>query len=227
MTKLAVTLVTILVLQMFTACSSAPRFTQEEWQEKMKNPNEGVYTTKRIKHSDKNMRIMVAPSKAVGPANIQEIQTLLVSQDKWSVVDRNLGFKAVVSEQNLQHLDMNERMDDKQKWAHWGKLYGVGAIIVPFGHCENATEEGFFGHHRKDKIWCDASLTMIDANTGEVIVAVSREMKIAPGRVGNWEPLISELADKYPSDFTPEQKYQNVIDYENESVRNANKKKFE
>ena len=84
-------------------------------------------TTPRDKWSDKNLRVMIDPD-SVDAKDYVRIQQAFFKSDKFFVVDRNKGFKAVKKEQNRLHREEVDRYEDREKWAHWGKLYGVCGI---------------------------------------------------------------------------------------------------
>ncbi|MGE0634516.1 MAG: hypothetical protein AB7O96_19020, partial [Pseudobdellovibrionaceae bacterium] len=52
---------------------------------------------KRTKFSDKNMRLMIDPA-SITPENYARLQTALVSQDMWVVLDRAAGLEAIKKE---------------------------------------------------------------------------------------------------------------------------------
>ena len=99
------------------------------------------------------------------------IQQALVDSGKWFVVDRSSGFKAIKSEQQRLHRDEADRYEDREKWAHWGKMYGVGGIVVAQAQCKK--EQGWLLGR-----WyqvCRQFLSIVDANTGEVITAIQND----------------------------------------------------
>src|SRR5665647_827111 len=99
----------------------------------------------RTKWTDKSMRVMIDPD-SIDEENYVQIQSALVRSGKFTVVDRARGMQAAEKEQERLHRNNSDRFEDKEKWAHWGKMYGVGSIIVPHVQC---TKENSFMNRTK------------------------------------------------------------------------------
>jgi hypothetical protein len=143
-------------------------------------------------------RIMVDPN-SVDPENHVEIEAALQATNAFFVVNRSKGFRAVVEEQNMIHdLKSEDRFSDKEKWAHYGKLWGVGAIVVANNQC------GLRGGSFTTYTECRQYLSMIDASSGEVIANVihSREAEFSD-RVAPWDETVALLMNRIPKDYVP------------------------
>lgn len=185
----------------------------------------------RTKWADKNMRILI-DSDSVTTDDYVSIQTALVKEGRFMVVDRNLGYKAIKTEQERQHRTESDRYEDKQKWSHWGKLYGVGAIVVAHSQC--ARTQTFFSLSRYVN-QCKQYLSIVDANTGEIIAAVDNETEMPAG--GNnygsesfsapvdWTVTVQKFVDAYPKDYKPEYYSDGVIRYQQQSQEEAQKQR--
>ena len=90
--------------------------------------------TTRTKYSDKSLRVMVDPRSA-GGKNHTKVQSAIVRSGMFTVVDRFSGYQAVQKEQNRAYVRKPDRFANNQKFAHWGKLYGVGAVVIAKSQC--------------------------------------------------------------------------------------------
>lgn len=171
------TIVIILAAFYFTACSSVPR----------------------TKHTDKSMRVMIDPD-SIDSKNYVRIQQALIATQRFIVVDRAAGYRAVKKEQERLHRNEVDRFDDREKFAHWSKLYGVGAVITAHSQCQR--KRSYFG--KQIYIHCQQSIAIINANTGVVIAGAEDEsngdlgeQNIAP----SWADVVEKMIDNYPSHF--------------------------
>ncbi len=179
----------------------------------------GACAEKRTKYSDKAMRIMIDPN-SVDSANYVRLQQALMQSGKWWVVDRYKAFKAVKKEQERQHRQEADRYDDKEKWAMWGKMYGVGAIIVANAQCQ--TNFTWMAHNPYEL--CLQSLSIVDASSGELITMISHEQEggiaktyIAP----EWYDAVDKLNSAYPDNFKPVAYTDRLKDYQKEAEAHA------
>lgn len=175
--------------------------------------------TKRTKYSDKNMRIMVDPT-GLDNRTYMRVQTALVRSGVWTVLDRSDGLRAAIREQNELHKNNHDRYDAREKFAHWGKLFGVGAIVVAHKDCENRLATW---NNTELKTYCNLFINLIDANTGEVIVAVQDEDDAEFLGQPSWEDIIEDLVEVYPKYFKDEKLHEKLVEYKEESLENSNK----
>jgi hypothetical protein len=181
----------------------------------------GCASTPRTKWTDKNMRVMIDPDSIEAAQHVM-IQQALVSSGKWFVVDRSEGFKAIKSEQQRLHREESDRYEDKEKWAHWGKLYGVGGIVVASAQCKK--EQGWLIGR-----WyqvCRQYLSIVDANTGEVITAIengaeSSEAEFYP----KWDEAVVKLNESYPATFKPMRTSERLEQYRELSKEESQRQK--
>lgn len=171
----------------------------------------------RTRYSDKNMRIMLYP-ETISPDHFARIQTALVRSDVWSVLDRSQGLKAVKQEQNIIHKAESDRYDDKEKYAHWGKLYGVGAIVIAHAQCTNKASKWNVTELRT---YCQQFLNLVDSNTGEVVLGVEAENDSDYGSTPDWNEVTKKLADEYPKYFNKEKVTERLERYKEESKERA------
>lgn len=152
----------------------------------------------RTKFTDKNMRLMVDPA-SLSTENYVRLQTALVQQQMWTVLDRKSGLEAIKKEQEELHKKNSDRYLDKEKFAHWGKLYGVGAVVV--GHTQCFFKSKLFSLNIKD-YYCDQMINLVDANSGEVILGVEGgQFTDGPEIAPDWKEMAMKLADAYPKRF--------------------------
>ena len=198
----------LLLILIFTACSSMPR----------------------TKWTDKNMRVMIDPD-SIAADHYVKIQSALVQSDKFVVVDRATGFNAIMTEQNRLHRGQADRYSDQEKWAQWGKMYGVGAIVVAHAQCTQKQTSILLGFGEGNaKMYCHQYLALIDANTG-VIMAVGEDHEsgesIQDGRflAPEWTGAIANLIDHYPKTFTSDSNKPVLVQYQAESKEEALRQK--
>jgi hypothetical protein len=175
------------------------------------------------------MRILI-DSDTISTDDYVSIQTALVKEGRFMIVDRNMGYRAIKAEQERLHRTEEDRYADKEKWAHWGKLYGVGAIVVAHSQCYRT--QRFFTLALYTNA-CKQFLSLVDANTGEVISAIDNEAdSAAPGNnVGSesfsvptdWTVAVQKFVDAYPKDYRPEFYSSGIVRYQDESKENAQK----
>lgn len=175
----------------------------------------------RTRYSDKNMRIMLYPD-TISADHFARIQTSLVRSDVWSVLDRSQGLKAVKKEQDTIHRSESDRYDDREKYAHWGKLYGVGAIVVAHAQCTNKANKWNVSELRT---YCQQFLNLVDSNTGEVVLGVEAESDAEYGMTPDWNEVTKKLADEYPKYFTKEKVTERLERYKEESKERAIREK--
>lgn len=198
-TLLKLSLLVVLAIY-FTACSSA---------------------VKRTKYSDAAHRVMVDPD-SINSSDYVRLTNALVSSGKWIVVDRAMGFQAVKKEQERLHQDESDRYDNAQKYAMWGKMYGVGGIIVANAQCQDfQTWSGFL--YKK----CLLVLTFVDANTSEIIASIddNYEGTVETYKFGSdWSAATEKLNDVFPKNFEPSKKTAELIQYEQVAKEEALRK---
>lgn len=148
--------------------------------------------TSRTRSSDPVMRVTVDAQSMTKEIYTRLVHSL-VSSGKFIVVDRGDGFKAVAHEQEMQHT--NTRFGENEKYALWGKLFGVGGIFVGSEKCKNASS--IFRITAK----CLEDLTLINASTGEIMAAADgyaySDNIIEP----DWDDVVDKLIASYPRVF--------------------------
>lgn len=178
---------------------------------------------KRTKYSDPVMRIMVDPESVPTTQYTRLIQAL-VECGKWNVVDRAQGWQAIKAEQERMHRTEGDRYDASQKYAMWGKMFGVGGVIVANAQCEQHGTAFFHTPYIK----CMQHLNLIDANTGEVITSISHfqegeknQLYIAPP----WDEAVEKLNKAFPARFAENKKTERLKQFELEAQRHAEEQK--
>lgn len=175
--------------------------------------------TARTRWTDKTMRVMINP-EGITAGHYVRIQQALVESGKWVVIDRGMGYEAIKKEQEREHREQTDRFLDKEKFAHWGKLYGVGGIVVAHAQCSV-----------KYTMWsgaaypyCQQYLAIVDTNTGEVISAVqgneegsAYEYDIAP----SWDNIVNKLNNAFPARFVKNKDEKPLNDYKELSQEEA------
>lgn len=175
----------------------------------------------RTKFSDKNMRIMLHP-KGINAGHYASIQSALVQSDVWVVLDRGEGLKALKEEQETIHRKESDRYEDREKFAQWGRLYGVGAIVLAHAQCSNRPHEW-----RQNELYtyCTQYLNLVDANTGEVVASVDSKNNAPYGENPDWKEIVQKLVDIYPKYFTKNLITERLEKYKEESKERALREK--
>ncbi len=177
----------------------------------------GCASTPRTKWTDKTMRVMIDPDSIPAEHHVM-IQQALVDSGKWFVVDRSKGFKAIKTEQERLHREESDRYEDREKWAHWGKLYGVGGIVVAHAQCKK--EQGWLIGR-----WyqvCRQYLSIVDSNTGEVITAIQNDAESKEADFfSRWDEAVAKLNESYPANFKPFQTSERLEQYRELSKEEA------
>jgi hypothetical protein len=182
--------------------------------------------TPRTKWTDKNMRVMIDPD-SIDEENYVQIQHSLVSAGKFTIVDRSRGMNAMKKEQERTQRGEADRFADKEKWSHWGKMYGVGSIVVAHMQC---TKENSFMNRTKLYLNCHQFLSMVDSNTGEVIVSVDGKNE-GPASYDlsymqpDWDKVTEKLMDAYPKEYRPNNYSKEVSTYQDISAEHAQRQK--
>lgn len=179
--------------------------------------------TARTKWTDKTMRVMIDP-EGVEASHYVKIQQALVASGKWVVVDRSDAYNAIMKEQQREHREQTDRFLDREKFAHWGKLYGVGGIVVAHAQCQ--VRDGWL--LKKNYPHCQQYLAIVDSNSGEVITAVqdeadggSYDYQLAP----SWDEIVAKLNNDFPSHFEPNRNEKTLRDYQDLSQEEAARQK--
>ncbi|NBW99613.1 hypothetical protein EBR03_08585 [bacterium] len=159
---------------------------------------------------------MVDPDK-VDEAQHVRLQTALVKTDRWTVIDRKDGFSAIKKEQDREHRNDSDRFSDQEKWAQWGQLYGVGAILVP--HVDCYLKQNLFSPRLSKH--CVQFLRLVDANTAEVILAVEGSSSSVESDTPDWYETVEKLGEEYPTQFTEEKISERLIRYKKQSEARA------
>lgn len=186
--------------------------------------------TPRTKLTDKSMRVMVDPVSIDGDQYVRIVKAL-VESGKWTVVDRGFGFHAVKQEQERLHRSETDRYADKEKWAQWSKLYGVGAIVVANAQCQVRETWIFPAMY----YYCEQFLTLVDSNTAEVVAAIESSESGPSGNsqgavrsVGippSWDGAVEKLIAAYPKYFDEPEYHERVKRYQEESRQLAQEQK--
>lgn len=184
---------------------------------------------KRTKWTDKNMRVFI-DCQQLDDSQCAQLKYSIVSSGVFTVVDRDSGMTAIQKEQERMHRKQIDRFDDKEKWAHWGKLYGAASAIVAHVQCQ---QENSFWNMAQNRQRCQQNLAMVDTNTGEVLVAVRGENTGTSSydrsyMVPDWDGTVAALVDKYPKKFMDDQQYaKSVVQYQAVSKEHAARQKEE
>lgn len=181
--------------------------------------------TPRTKWTDKTMRVMIDPA-SVSAGDHVRIQQALIASGKWTVVDRADGLRAIKKEQESLHRTESERFMDKEKWAHWGKLYGVGGVVIGKSQCTEK-QTWFVGQKYSH---CLQNLAIVDSNTGEVITAIENVSEGEAGETSianSWIESVAKLNDSYPKNYVPSKDTQILNEYRELSKEEAVRQKEE
>lgn len=183
----AVIAVLIFALMAMVGCSSKPVMT------KLNSPV---------------MRIAI-DSDSIPNDQYIRLQTALAGSGKWIIVDRGDGYRAIKKEQERLHQDEPDRFDTREKYARWGKMYGVGGIVVANLQCERKSKF-FSGPY----LQCLQSISLVHANTGEVLASIELSADSEPGwnATPAWEDSVDKFNKSIPKQIEHKEE-QALIDY--------------
>lgn len=178
---LKISLCFYLTILALTSCSSRPRT---------------VWT-------DPVMRVMVDPD-GISARNYVRIVNALKASGKWFVVDRRDGLRAILKEQRMLHRTMADRFKDEEKYSIWGRLYGVGGVVIANAQCHKS---GFW----QSTTTCVQNLAIVSANSGEVVATAEGENDDGDMSYGgdirvasDWTDTVGKLNDAFPKNFEKE-----------------------
>jgi len=106
-------------------------------------------------------------------------------------------------------------------------MFGVGSIIVAHAQC---IKEGVWYNPKATKLLCKQFLSMVDSNTGEVILAVVGENEspssaelsyIAP----DWNVVTNQMVEEYPKFFKAEDYTGPALQYQAVSEEHAKRQR--
>lgn len=162
--------------------------------------------THRVRSTDPVMRVTIDAQSMVREAYIR-VQKSVFDSGKFIVVDRDQGFRAIAKEQELQHT--TSRFGQNEKYALWGKMYGVGGIFVANEQCKAVTSI-FHAPYAE----CVQTLSLVNATTGE-IMAMAEVTEKSDGPIEpSWDKAIAELIDRYPHVFIDKHDPHKTIEYD-------------
>ena len=183
----------------------------------------GMKQEPRTKWTDPAMRVMIDP-ESIDEKNYVKIMYALQQTGRWIVVDRADGFRAIKKEQEMLHRSEPERFADREKYAHWGKLYGVGGIVIAQTTCQRMRTFA-----KTPYLKCSQNLAIVDANSGEVL-AVAEEMAesdLGWDSVPSWSKTAWTLTDNFPKHFYANRNHERLERYKDLSRENAVRTKEE
>lgn len=160
---------------------------------------------------------MVDPANTNG-MDLISVQSALVRNGAFTVIDRSDGFQSIKREQNNLHILETNRYDNREKFAHYGRMFGVGAVIVAKAQCRTVPS---FWIREKMVRQCDLFLHLVDANTGEIISAAKDKEETPDGQYPTWDRIVSSLVDNYPRDFRPSPIKKPLLDYKADTEKRS------
>lgn len=158
----------------------------------------------RTKWTDPVMRVMVDPD-GLAARDYARIVNALKESGKWFVVDRRDGLRAIFKEQKMLHRDRADQFKDEEKYSIWGRLYGVGGVVI--GHVDCVKKNGWLSNYTR----CKQNLAIVSANSGEVIATAEGENDDAEMsyhgdiKIGSdWTDVVADLNSAFPKNFEKE-----------------------
>lgn len=161
----------------------------------------GCASKPRTKWTDPVMRVMVDPD-GISARDYIRVVSALKKSGKWFVVDRRDGLRAIFKEQRMIHRAYPDKFKDEEKYSIWGRLYGIGGVVI--AHADCVKRSGFWSTYTR----CKQNLAIVSANSGEVIATAETENDDAElSRTGDikigsdWTDAVAELNDNYPKNY--------------------------
>jgi len=147
------------------------------------------------------MRVIIDPDGLEARDYIR-IMNALKKTNRFFIVDRRDGFKQILKEQKMIHRDRPDQFKDEEKYAIWGRLYSVGAVVT--GKVDCTRKNGWFSNYSK----CHQNLAIISTLSGEVIATAEGENGDAElnwsGDIqigSDWTDTVDKLVDAYPENY--------------------------
>lgn len=174
--------------------------------------------TPRTKDTDPTLRVFIDPM-AIDKTNYARLVTALKSSGKYIVVDRADGFEAAKREQDFQYTNDSQRVDARERYATYFKMFGAGGVVAAKSMC-----------HPSQRFWsnqgdfdCLQNLSLIDARTGEVIATAEHLATDAVYFYGelrtpaSWGGVVKNLNANMPANFTPKSTHPKIVEREDEA----------
>lgn len=162
--------------------------------------------TTRTRTSDPVFRVTI-DTETMSDQAYSRLQKALVKSDKFVVVDRSHGFKAIAHEQEIQH--GTTRFGVNEKYALWGNMYGVGGIFIGTQQCE--VHQNFWG---SQYLHCIQNLSLVNATTGEVMAMSEVAFNSDGGLQPEWTDAVNDVVDNYPRIFNDLNDLHKTIKYD-------------
>jgi hypothetical protein len=174
----------------------------------------------RTKWTDPVHRTFVDPD-GLSANDYIRLVAALKENNRFIVVDRRDGIRAIMQEQEMIHKNKPDRFADREKYAIIGRLYSVGSVII--GRAQCVQKNKFL---RGEVLHCLQSLAVIDAQTGEVISAAEGtnddgEIYYGTRISSNWSDAVSKLMDGVPKYFEKEKYSKEMRDFREEAREEA------
>lgn len=170
----------------------------------------------RTKWTDPIMRVMVDPD-TIDVDNYVRITNSIITNGKFIVVDRGAGYRAARKEQERLHVDKVDRFDDREKYALWKKLYGVGGIVTAHSQCERA-----IGFMQSQYVKCRINLAIVNSSTSEVITTAEDFVELENGEAApNWNKAVDTLAKTFPKFYEKDLTDNKLNEYKDISKESA------
>ena len=169
----------------------------------------GCASMARNRYSDPVLRIAIDGDSIDSVQDHARLQNSLVESNFFVVVDRGSGFDAINKEQELVHQEKKERFGTNEKYARWGKMYGIGGILVATQSCSWQTSISNAVYKK-----CLQDLTLINATTGEVMAsseAISESEDAIP--TASWNKTVDLLISHYPKKYIDRDHPNQTIEY--------------
>lgn len=180
--------------------------------------------TPRTKWSDPGMKVMISP-EGISAAHYVKIQNALVESGKFVVIDRGQGFSAIKTEQAMEYRQDFDRYEDREKLARWGKLHGVGGVII--AHADCIVKDGWF--LKKNYVHCHEYLAILDTVTAKIMATAQQDENGDSNEYDNiapsWDSCVAQLESNYPARFDDKPDEKNLREYKDMVQEEAKRQK--
>lgn len=187
----------------------------------------GCSSHPRTKWTDPNMRILV-DGDGLESSDYVRIVNALQASGKWFVVDRRDGLRAIFKEQKMIHRDRPDQFKDEEKYAIYGRLYGVGGVVIGRSQCNY--HPGFWSNYTH----CIQNLAIISTISGQVIATAEGENDDAEMNwngdiriASDWADTVDELNHNFPKEYEQLKYDDNMRLFRQEAKEEAVRQKVE
>lgn len=171
------------------------------------------HTEYRTKFSDAQMQVGIDPG-TMDVEHYTALQESFLKDGRFLIIDRFKALQVLKDEQHVENRgNERERFDPGLRYAEWGKLHGLGSVVIPSWSCIKLEKTLFiFGSSST----CTLRLSIVNAATGQVVAIANDVISGGKGDPVSWDNAVEKLGDNYPKIFEDDKRTKRLIEYQNQ-----------